>query len=124
MNRSIGRPNHSWMLAAAIVVAASGCGDFVSPTGKYAVSHPWNTGAPISLGTSKAEILEKWGKPDTVIPHGVDEMGIPKEEWVYQAKADLPIDYRYLSKTKRILFTGDHVTGWEDEAAQDGPTHR
>lgn len=122
MNRRIGL--HSWWGIVGVAVAVSGCGDFVSPTGKYAVSHPWSTGTPISRGTSKAEVLESWGPPDAVIPRGVDELGIAKEEWVYQAKADLPIDYRYLSKTKRILFSGDHVTGWEDEAAQDGPTHR
>ncbi len=123
MNRRCGLRKHGWWMLG-LLVGVWGCADFVTPTGRYAVTHPWDVSAPISRGTSKAEILEQWGKPDTVIPHGVDELGLPKEEWVYQAKADLPIDYRYLSKTKRILFTGDHVTGWEDEAAQDGPTHR
>ena len=118
---------HNRHLAALVMLGlgwwCAGCADFVTPTGRYLVSHPWDAGTPISRGTSKAELLEKWGKPDTVIPLGVDELGIPKEEWVYQAKADVPIDIRYLSKTKRIIFTGDHVTGWQDEAAQDGPTH-
>src|SRR3989338_8764527 len=114
---------HNRHLAALVMLGlgwwCAGCADFVTPTGRYLVSHPWDAGTPISRGTSKAELLEKWGKPDTVIPLGVDELGIPKEEWVYQAKADVPIDIRYLSKTKRIIFTGDHVTGWQDEAAQD-----
>jgi len=113
-----------WRLViVGMVVGCAGCADFVSPTGHYAMTHPWNVGTPISRGTSKAEVLEKWGTPDSVIPHGVDELGIPREEWVYQARADLPIDYRYLSKTKRIMFSGEHVTGWRDEAAQGGPTH-
>lgn len=101
-----------------------GCGDFLAPTGRYAITHPWDAGPPISRGTSKAEVLAKWGPPDAVIPLGLDELGIFKEEWIYQARADVPIDIRYLSKTKRILFAGDFVTGWKDEAAQDGPTHR
>ena len=125
MNRRSGRRNLSTagFLVIGLVLGANGCSDFVTPTGRYAMTHPWDVGGPIARGTSKAEIRAKWGDPDAVIPHGVDELGLAKEEWVYQAKADLPIDYRYLSKTKRILFTGDHVTGWEDEAAQDGPTH-
>lgn len=106
------------------IMGLAGCADFVVPTGRYAVTHPWGAGTPISRGTSKAEVREKWGPPDEVILQGVDEMGIPKEEWVYQAKADVPIDYRYLSRTKRILFTGDYVTGWVDEVADEGPTHR
>jgi len=101
-----------------------GCADFVTPTGQYAMTHPWNTKAPILRGTSKAEVLEKWGRPDSVVPLGADELGLPKEEWIYQAKADVPIDYRYLSKTKRLLFTGDYVTGWKDEAAVEEPTHK
>lgn len=111
-------------IVSLLVVAGTGCSDFIAPTGKYAVTHPWDAGPPISRGTSKAEILEKWGQPDTIVPLGVDELGLPKEEWIYQAKADVPIDYRYLSKNKRIVFTGDHVTGWHDEATDGGPTHR
>jgi len=106
-----------------MVVGCVGCTDFVSPTGRYAMTHPWNVGPPISRGTSKAEVLEKWGEPDSVIPLGVDELGISREEWVYQARADLPVDFRYLSQTKRIIFSGEYVTGWKDDAAQDGPTH-
>lgn len=125
MTSGSGRRRHRGLILGVLggIIGLTGCSDFVSPTGHYAVTHPWNTGAPISRGTSKAEMLEKWGKPDSVIPLGVDELGLAKEEWVYQGKTDIPIDYRYLSKTKRIVFTGDHVTGWRDEAAQDGPTH-
>ena len=123
MSTHCGLRNYRWLILG-VVAGICGCTDFVTPTGQYAVTHPWDTGTPVSRGTSKAEVLAKWGQPDTVIPQGVDELGIPKEEWVYQAKTNLPIDYRYLSKSKRILFTGDHVTGWKDEAAQDGPTHR
>lgn len=112
------------LLVIGVMVSHAGCGDFVAPTKQYAMTHPWDTGTPISRGTSKAEVLHKWGTPDAVIPHGVDELGLPKEEWVYQGKADVPVDYRYLSKTKRIFFTGDHVTGWQDQAAEEGPTHR
>lgn len=125
MRNNSGRPSRWWIgVLVGPVIAAGGCADFVKPTGHYAITHPWDTSTPISRGTSKAQVLEVWGKPDAVIPRGVDELGIPKEEWVYQGRADVPLDYRYLSKTKHILFSGDHVTGWTDEAAQDGPTHR
>ena len=120
LRRNLGRA----IILVGIASVLWGCADFISPTGHYAVTHPWNTGPPISRGTSKAEMLEAWGKPDAIVPLGVDELGIVREEWVYQGKTDLPIDYRYLSRTKRIIFTGDHVTGWEDEAAEEGPTHR
>ncbi len=125
MHNNTGQRNRWWVgFLVGIVMTGSGCADFVKPTGHYAMTHPWDTSTPISLGTSKAEVLEVWGKPDAVISHGVDEMGLSKEEWVYQGKADVPLDYRYLSKAKHILFTGEHVTGWTDEASQDGPTHR
>ncbi len=100
-----------------------GCTDVVTPTAHYALTHPWGTRTPVARGKSKAEILHKWGPPDLVVPRGTDELGLPKEEWIYRAKTTLPIDYRNLSKTKRIVFTGDHVTGWEDDAAEAGPTH-
>ena len=114
-----------WRLAVLLMVAGGlvGCADLVTPTGRYAVTHPWNVGPPISRGTSKAEVLEEWGPPDSVIPRGVDELGIPKEEWIYQARTEVPIDYRYFSKTKRIVFSGDAVTGWQDELAGEEPTH-
>ena len=105
------------------IVATAGCSDFVTPTGKYALTHPWDAGTPVSRGTSKAEVLDVWGKPDSVRALGIDEMGIAKEEWTYLGKTNVPIDIRHFSKTKKIIFTGEYVTGWEDEAAEDGPTH-
>lgn len=128
MRMQHGRHNRWLLLVGAGLMGwlggTAGCSDLVTPTGSYAVTHPWDAGPPVSRGTSKAEVLEKWGRPDEVIPRGADELGIPKEEWIYQAKTDVPLDYRYLSKTKRIFFSGDSVTGWQDEAGPDAPTHR
>lgn len=125
MRTHSGLPSVVWMCGfLGVVSGVTGCTDLVSPTGRYAMTHPWNVGPPISRGTSQAEVLETWGPPDSVTYLGVDELGIPKEAWLYQARTDLPVDYRYLSKAKRIIFSGEYVTGWEDEAAQDQPTHQ
>ncbi len=112
------------MVVLGLSVGLLGCADFVVPTRQYAITHPWDTSPPISRGTTKNEVREVWGQPDAIIPRGVDEMGLSKEEWIYQARTHVPVDIRYFCKTKRILFTGESVTGWVDEAAQDQPTHR
>ena len=123
--RGVGHTREHVVLLGALVLAAgaAGCADFVTPTGRYAVTHPWDTSTPVTRGTTKAEVREIWGPPDAVIALGVDELGLPKEEWIYHARTGIPVDIRYFSKSKYLIFTGESVTGWIDEAAQDGPTH-
>ena len=66
-------------------------------------------------GTSKGEILEKWGEPSEVIDMGVDDMGIKKEAWIYDAWfKGAPLDFRHFSRKKKIYFTGNYVTSYED----------
>jgi hypothetical protein len=92
-----------------------GCADVKVPDAQYALKHPLGTKSMVIAGTSKAEIIEKWGEPDDMIEMGYDEMGIKKEAWVYNAwfpKA--PLDYRHFSRRKKIYFTGDSATGYED----------
>jgi hypothetical protein len=69
----------------------------------------------VTSGTSKGEVLEKWGDPSEVIYTGYDEMGIEKEAWIYEAWfPGTPLDFRHFSRKKKIYFTGNYVTGYED----------
>ena len=93
----------------------SGCADIKAPTAQYALTHPLSTKTMVTSGTSKDEVLEKWGEPDEVIDAGFDDMGIKKEVWVYNAWfPDIPLDHRHFSRSKKVYFTGDYVTGYED----------
>ena len=93
-----------------------GCSDIQRPTAAQAITHPFGTAAPFTRGTPKAKVLEFWGKPDHVIPHGVDELGNAREEWIYTGRLQsLPIDYEYVSRTKHLFFEGDNLVRWTSE---------
>lgn len=97
------------------IIFLAGCADVKTPTAHYALTHPLGTKTMVSNGTSKDEVIEKWGEPSEEIDMGFDEMGLKKEAWIYEAwfpKA--PLDYRHFSRKKRIYFIGDYVTGYED----------
>lgn len=104
-----------------------GCAEIQTPTPKYALTHPLGTKTMVTQGTPKGEVIEKWGEPDRIIEMGEDDMGIRKEAWIYEAWfQNAPLDYRHFSRKKKIYFTGDYVTGFEDiedteevEEAQD-----
>jgi len=71
-------------------------------------------------GTSKAEVIEKWGDPARVIDIGYDDMDIKKEAWIYEPWfPGAPLDFRHFSRKKKIYFTGDYVTGFEDIEDED-----
>jgi hypothetical protein len=71
-------------------------------------------------GTSKDEILEKWGEPYDIIYLGEDEMGVPGEVWLYKAWfPGAPLDYRHFSRPKKIYFRGGFVTRMEDDNEGD-----
>ena len=89
---------------------------------KQAMHSPLGTGAPFTLGTTKAEITEEWGSPASVVLQGVDELGNAKEEWIYTGMLPgLPLDQEYLSRTKHLYFVGDHMVRWKTEP-QPGTT--
>ncbi len=93
-----------------------GCSDFVAPTAEEAISQPFGTGGPFDRGTTKAEILEAWGKPDHVIQLGADELGNTREEWIYHGRLpNVPIDYEYVSRTKHLYFDGQNLVRWKTE---------
>ncbi len=114
----------AWLGVILAGVTVLGCSDFVTPTGHYAMTHLWDTSSPVTRGTTKAEVREMWGPPDAILCLAADELGLPREQWVYHARTNLPVDIRNFSQSKYLIFTGDSVTAWVDEAAQDHPTHR
>jgi len=74
----------------------------------------------VTQGTSKAEVLEKWGDPSMVREMGYDDMGLKKEAWTYNAWFPrAPLDFRHFSRRKCIYFTGNYVTGFEDIEDKD-----
>ena len=94
----------------AVGLAAAGCGDTYIPSAKEAMNKPFGTGPEFTLGTTKAEVTEWWGPPDLVVPHGVDEIGNAKEEWIYHGRMqNLPIDAEYVSRDKHLFFEGNNL---------------
>lgn len=66
---------------------------------------------PAALGQTKGQVEKDWGAPDEVIDLGYDEVGIPKEEWVYVSKPTSVLDeHTYVCRTQRLIFTGDYLT--------------
>lgn len=105
------------MAAASSSLFLSGCSEVKTPTIQEALTHPFGTGAPFSLGTKKAEIREAWGEPSSMIPHGIDELGNVREEWIYHGwLPGLPIDHEYIARTKHLFFEGDNLVNWKTEA--------
>ena len=93
----------------------SGCADIKVPTTHYALTHPLSTKTMVTQGTSKDEVIEKWGEPSEVRELGYDDMGLKKETWIYNAWFhNAPLDFRQFSRKKCIYFTGNYVTGFED----------
>ena len=98
-----------------VVFILSGCADVKVPTTSYALTHLLSTKTMVSLGTSKDEVIEKWGEPSEIKKIGYDDLGLEKEAWMYNAWfPHAPLDLRHFSRKKCIYFTGSYVTGFED----------
>ncbi len=103
------------------ILFSCGCADIKMPTTQYALTHPLGTKTMVTQGTSKDEVIEKWGEPSQIKYLGYDDMGIKKEAWIYNAWfPHAPLDYRQFSRRKCIYFTGNYVTGFEDIEDEDG----
>lgn len=106
----------SFLLSVLCLLSFSSCSDMEAPTARQALAHPFGTGAPFTLGTTKEEVLADWGPPDHKIQRGVDELGVVREEWIYRGRLqNLPIDYEYVSRTKHLVFEGNHLARWESD---------
>ena len=107
-------------MIVALSVLFSACADVKVPSTYYAITHPLSTKTMVTQGTSKEEIIEKWGEPSQIKDLGYDDMGLKKEAWIYNAwfpKA--PLDFRQFSRKKCIYFTGNFVTGFKDMEGSD-----
>lgn len=106
------------------MLLSAGCGDLQGRGAYQALTHPFGTGVPFSRGSTQDEVLATWGRPDQIIAKGKDELGNPKEEWVYTGRyPGMPVDYGYVSKTQRLFFEGASLVRWqsEDAPASDSP---
>ena len=104
------------LIAAAALFLFAGCADIKKPTLENAITHPWSTKTEPILGMTKEEIKQKWGEPDILRNIGYDEIGAPKEEWVYNSRfSKVPLDYRYIAKTKYLYFNGNSLVNMKDE---------
>ena len=98
----------------------SACADVKVPSAYYAITHPLSTKTMAAQGTSKDEVIEKWGEPNSIKVLGYDDRGLRKEAWVYNAWFhNAPLDFRHFSRKKCIYFTGNFVTGFEDIEGKD-----
>lgn len=103
------------LLAVLCIFIFPGCADIKAPTAHYAFTHPLSTKTMVINGTSKDEVIEKWGQPSDRKKLGYDDMGLEKEAWIYDAWfPHAPLDFRHFSRKKCIYFTGNYVTGFED----------
>jgi len=103
------------ILLIGVILIFVGCADVKTPTAHYALTHPLSTKTMVVSGTSKEEVIEKWGDPSDVIDMGFDDTGLKKEAWIYDAWfQNAPLDYRHFSRRKKIYFIGDYATGYED----------
>lgn len=108
--------------ALSLLVLLAGCAEVKTPTLKETITRPLGAGTPFAQGASKEEVLSYWGKPDAITSQGVDELGNAKEEWVYRGRVSaIPLDYGYVSKTRRLFFVGDSLLRWEAEEAEAAP---
>lgn len=108
-----------FFLAASLLII--GCAEIEPPTPKRLLS-PWSGVPPARLGENKDSIRDRWGDPDEIRQLGTDETGLAKEEWTYRGRyPEVPVDYKFLSKTKRFIFTGESLTGFTPEAEAKEP---
>ena len=99
------------------VLFFSGCAE-IRPTDPIdAVGRPFVGGQEKGLiGYTKDELRAEWGEPDQIIEKGANELGAPKEEWIYRGRyRGVPLDVKYMSKTKHFIFEGNVLTKWSAE---------
>lgn len=90
-----------------------GCAEIEPPSPKRILA-PWSGVPPVRLGESKDSVRDKWGEPDEIRQLGADDVGLIKEEWIYRGRyPEVPVDYKYLSKTKSLTFTGESLTAYK-----------
>ena len=65
----------------------------------------------LSIGMSKARVVDKYGEPDMKTFVTSPEWNEAREEWFYRARMDiLPVNAGYLSDNLYLYFDGDNLT--------------
>lgn len=107
----------NFLIVAGIILGGllSACSDIKKPNLHYALTHPWDTKPPLSVGLSKEAVKAKWGEPDITNKLPASQWGTEKEEWIYWGRyPNVPIDYMYLSRTKHLIFEGNTLVDFFD----------
>ena len=103
----------SLVFSLVLSIFLIGCAE-IEPPSPERILAPWSGVPPVRLGESKDSVKDMWGEPDDIRQLGVDETGLIREEWIYHGRyPEVPVDYKYLSKTKRLIFTGESLTSYE-----------
>ena len=104
-------------ISLILLVLMAGCSDFKSPTQNLTVESVVGGGPSLAVGMTQDDVLSKWGHPDEKKQAGDTRWGAPKEIWIYRAWFPaVPVDYRYVSKGRRLFFEGDSLVRWEEIA--------
>ncbi len=102
-------------LSSLFCLLIIGCAEVDVPTPKDVMTHPFGT-KQARIGWTKEEVKMKWGDPDQIISMEPDPWGNPQEEWVYTGRyPNVPIDYKFLSKTKHFYFSGDVLVQFKSD---------
>ena len=104
----------SLVIGVLILVFLAGCAGITPPNPVDVIRNPM--GKDVRIGETKGEIIAKWGEPDRRTPMGFSKFGAEKEEWVYIGRyPSVPLDYKYVSKTKYLYFEGNVLTNYKVE---------
>jgi len=103
-------------VALLLLLFAAGCAEITPKDTVDAAMRPLGADNSLRIGMKMDEIKAEWGDPDQVIDRGTNELGAPKVEWVYNARyRGVPMDIKYMSKTKHMIFEGKVLTKWSSE---------
>ena len=92
-----------------------GCADMKAPGIKRIVTQPWDTRTTLNKGMTRDQVMSTWGEPDIVKQLPLGQFGGRREEWIYIGRTDIPIDYKFLSKTCSMIFEGNALVEWGEK---------
>ncbi|MFH1406715.1 MAG: hypothetical protein ABIH01_01735 [Candidatus Omnitrophota bacterium] len=108
-----------WLAAIGCCLAIifiAGCAEITPPTPMDIIKNPMGNQPTLRVGYTKDQVKAEWGEPDDVELLGATKLGAAREKWTYYGQiSSMPIDYKFLSKTKRLYFEGNVLTKWESD---------
>ena len=106
-------------LILVMFILTAGCAGMEAPTPERFVP-PWSGASALHLGDSKDYVRSQWGDPESINQIGIDEVGLPVEEWIYVG-SKLPvieIEPKMLAKGENLIFTGSALTGYKKKDSE------